>query len=215
VAGTAEAGVCNRALLRIGQSQLINDLGQATPIARACKALFADSRDACLEARDWPFARKRATLTALTDGARGGWAYGYSFPEDCIAPRYIEAATDSEDNDDELTSSADATGLLTGARPIPFDLEDGTNGPIILTDQPSAELVYTARITAVPRFTPLFKNCLAYLLASDLAFGIAKKPEVGEAMAKLFERAIERAAASASKHRKPRARPLSAFERVR
>lgn len=210
---TAEAGVCNRALLRIGQSQLINDLEQASPIARACNALYADSRDTVLEARFWPFARRRATLAEIPDGGVGGWVYAYTLPADCIAPRFLEPI--STNTDEEVTVEADASGLLSGARPIPFETEDDGNKRILLTDMVDAVLVYTARITQVARFTPSFKNCLSYLLASDLAFGIAKKPAVGEKMLVAYERALERAAASSAKQGKPRARPRSAFERVR
>jgi hypothetical protein len=216
---TAEAGVCNRALLRIGQSQLINDLTQASPIARACQALYADSRDATLEARWWPFAKRRATLAEiaeadLPEAGIGGWAYAYTLPADCIAPRYIEALTD--DTDEEVIAvNSDAIGIASGARPIPFDTEDDGDRRILLTDQPAAVLVYTARVTQVARFTPLFKDALSFKLASDLAFGIAKKPAVGREMLVAFERALERAAGSSAKQSKPRSRPRSAFERVR
>lgn len=213
---TAEAGVCNRALLRIGSSQLINDLGQNSPTARSCLALYPDARDATLEARWWPFARRRKVLAALTDGERGGWAYAYTLPSDCIAPRYIDGDSDPEDTNDILTGTFDPTGITSGALPVPFETEDDeTSGRVLLTDQPSAELVYTARIDQVARFTPTFKDALAFKLAADLAFGVAKKPAVGEAMLKAFEAALSRAAASSSKQAKPRRRPMSVFERNR
>src|SRR5205823_5041731 len=91
---------------------------------------YANARDALLEMLDWPFARRHAVLAALTL-TRTGWAYVYSLPGDCLAPRR----------------------LATGIRPepvdarIPFDIEGdasiGTNR-ILLTDQAAAELIYTA-----------------------------------------------------------------------
>lgn len=209
-----EARICNRALLRIGQSRQITSLEEGTIWARACKAIFEDSRDVCLEAFWWPFARRRATLGAIADGERGGFAYAYTLPDDCIAPRFLEP-TGTADVDDE-SIIGDPTGIISGAKPIPFELEDDEDkGRILLTDVEEAELVYTARITQVVRFSPLFVDALAYLLASDLAFGVAKRPAKGEAMLRAHELKITRAAALAAKARKPRARPASVFERGR
>ncbi len=197
---TAEARVCNRALLRIGQSQGISDLAQPNSTARACLALWQDSVEATLEARWWPFARRRAVLAAITDGERGGWAFAYPLPADCLAPRYIDLETGDE------------------AEPVPFETEDdgdGGSGRVLLTDAEEPVLVYTGRVLKVPRFTPTFIDALAYKLASDLALSVAKKPALAEQMLRAFELTLARAAAASSKQRKPRKRPLSVFERVR
>ncbi len=199
---SAEARVCNRALLRIGQSQRIDGLDQQNSVARACQTLWQDSLEATLEARWWPFARRRATLAAITDGERGGWAFAYPLPADCLAPRYI----DLEDGNE--------------GEPVPFETEDdggqaGALGRVLLTDAESPVLVYTGRVTAVPRFTATFVDCLAYKLASDLALSVAKKPALAEQMLRAFELTLARAAAASAKERKPRKRPRSVFERVR
>jgi hypothetical protein len=213
---TAEARICNRALARIGQLQQIVSLDQASAIARACKALYADSRDATLEARDWPFARRRSVLGAIADGQRGGWAYAYTLPADCIAPRYIEPNQNNLDDDDVLIAPADILGLVSGNRGIAFETEDDAAlGRVLLTDQPDAELVYTARIEAVPRFTSTFVDALSYKLASDLALSVAKRPPLAEALQREFELTLARAAAASSKQQKPRRPPLSSFERNR
>lgn len=216
MAVTAEARICNRALLRIMQSRPISSLDEATTWARSCKALFADSRDAVLEARDWPFARRRAVLAQIADGARGGWGYAYTLPDDCIEPRFIEPSTSADADDDDDEVPVDPTGLLSGAVPVPFETEDDeTLGRVLLTDEDTVDLVYTARVTAVPRFSPLFVDALAWQLAADLALGVAKKGDLAEKCMRMYELALARAGAAASKARKPRARPPSTFERNR
>lgn len=219
MAATAEARVCNRALLRIGQTRLIESLEERNNWARACKALYADSRDATLEARDWPFARRRKVLAAMTDGERGGYAYAYPLPPDCLAPRYIEPSGGSSpvaDLDTGLTLDVDPSGLLMQTGAIPFETEDDAkHGRVLITDWPDAEVVYTARILPVPRFTATFLDALAYKLASDLALGVAKKPALGEQMLRAFELTLARAAAASSKQMKSRVRPRSTFERIR
>jgi hypothetical protein len=212
---TAEVRICNRALARIGQTQQITSLDQANSAARACKALFADSRDATLEAHDWPFARRRATLAAIADGERGSFAFAYTLPDDCISPRFIEPAISADDVDDDQVL-VDPTGVMSGGRPVPFELEDDEAlGTVLLTDQEDAELVYTARVEAVPRWTANFLECLSMRLAADLALSVSKRPQLASMLEQKFEKAVARAASLASKHRKPRARPPSFFERNR
>lgn len=212
---TPEVRVCNRALARIGQTVQITSLEQANTAARTCKLLFEDSVDATLEAHDWPFARRRATLGELADGARGGFAYAYTLPDDFIAARYIEVASDADDFDDDEVL-VDPTGVLSGARPVPFELEDDeARGQVLLTDQSEAELVYTARVHQSVRWSPTFREALSLKLAADLALALTKRPTLAQALEQQFEKYCARAARLASKHRKPRSRPQSIFERNR
>lgn len=157
---TAEAGICNIALRRIGQGQEIDNLNQASVTARACKTFYADARDAVLEARVWPFAKRRAGLSEVADGARGQWAYCYTLPADCIRPLYLFNGSD-EPTADQL---------------VPFDVEDdATVGKVLVTNLSPAPLVYTSQITTVAKFPPLFVDCLAWKLAADLALALTKK----------------------------------------
>lgn len=172
--------ICNKALLRIGHRQLIGDLGENTAEAQACNTLYPLSRDEVLAELPWRFASYRSVLALLTT-TRNGWAFAYSLPADCVAPRRLW---------DGLRNPG------KGQR-IPFDVEgDATSGGILLTDQPAAELIYTALIEDVPRFPPLFVDALAWKLAADLALGVTVKPQVGMAMAQQYTRALARAAAS-------------------
>lgn len=211
-----EVRICNRALARIGQTTQITSLEQANVAARQCKLIFDDAVRETLEAHDWPFARRRATLGEIDDGARGDWSFAYTLPDDFIAARFIQPGTVTDVDVDEESPAVDPTGLLTGARAIPFDLEDDERlGTILLTDQEDAELAYTAYVDKAPRWSPNFIKALTLCLAADLALSVAKRPTLAEALDRKFELYIKRAAHLVSKHRKPRARPPSIFERNR
>lgn len=214
---TSEADVCNRALGRIGQTQFITSLDDASAIARVANAYYADSRDAVLEALPWTFAMRRQTLAALADVTRDGWQFCYSVPYDYLAARFIynPTITGGVSGDGSLVGEP---STLFGAFPlvVPFDIESDPNaGTIILTNQESAEFVYTAQITQVTKFSPLFVDALAWLLASDFALAIMKKPNVAQAMLQKYEMALFRAGAANARQTKRHHRPRSKFERNR
>lgn len=179
MATTAE-GVCNIALLRLGQRDTIASLGEQSAQARACNALFETARDAVLQLAIWGFATKRALLAALTGEERSGWTYAYALPTDCIAPRLIWPG--------DWPVAPDAR--------IPYAEESTGTARLILTNQPDAELVYTARITAVPLFSPLFQQALAWYLAADLALALPVKPGLAAQMQQGFRLALSQAQAA-------------------
>jgi hypothetical protein len=193
---TVEADICNVALYRIGQKEMIASLDEASVQASACKVLYPNARDVVLASFLWAFAEKYATLALLVP-TRTGWSYEYQLPSDCIAPRYISTGV----RPGALTSTVDSICLPASAgagQKIAFAIgasDDGT-GRILLTDQAQAELVYTARITTVIAFPPLFIEALAYRLAADLALGLPVKPGVADQMERAFQMALARAGAA-------------------
>lgn len=196
---TAEAAVCNVALARIGHTQFIEALNDTTVVSKTCKALFAFNRDQLLQSRPWPFATLRKALTvAPATEIRTGWAYVYTLPPDCIAPRYIYPGIESPGKGQE----------------IPFRIESSRDlqARVLLTNYEDAELVYTARITEPPRWDSLFAEALAMKLASDLAFGLAKKPVLGRELLIAYHQALAQAHASAANQNTPSAQPYSEFE---
>lgn len=185
-----EARICNLALVAIGHSQLIDALDDDSPEAEVANAVYAQSRDAILERVPWKFATLRATLADLgATAVRDGWAYAYSLPSDCIAPRALTVAgTPAPGPEDRIPFEleADASSASRGA----------VDGMVLLTDLDEAELVYTARVETPALFSPLFIDCLKWSLAAQFALGIAKKPAVARTMEQRFEQALSIAAAS-------------------
>lgn len=185
-----EAGICNTALLRVGQLQGISALSDNTPQAKACNKLWAGARDATLEAVAWPFAMRREALAAVTDGERGAWAYAYRLPTDCIAPRNLDQADDDNALGAYNTNPGEAEQLV-------FRIEgDEALGRVLLTNVEDAVLVYTAKVEEPARWSPMFRDAMAYRIAADLGFGLVKKERLGFAMMSAFERAIRLAAAA-------------------
>lgn len=171
---TSAVSLCNLALTRIG-AQTINDLNEASSAARHCSALYAPTRDALLQSQAWRFARARQVLAELTlePGERSKeWAHVYALPVDCLTPLYIEPsgrALTAGRGDAFLWPSEAVTPPVTlrPAQATPdFEVRTGRR---ILSDQPEAALIYTARIDDPTRFDPLFVEALSWRLAADLA----------------------------------------------
>jgi hypothetical protein len=204
-----EVDIANVALLRIGQLATIADLDEETPQAQAVKAIFQHARDAVLEAFMWPFATFRNQLAVIasvdddpTDvNLRTGWGFTYALPAKCIAPRYIYPGTNNPGEGQE----------------IPFTIEgDETRGKVLLTDQDEAELVFTKLVDTPERWSPMFRDALAMRLAADLAMSVAKKPELGLNLHRVFKSMIsEAAAAQANQARKELPPPDPSYIRDR
>lgn len=184
---SVEAAVCNIALLRIGQLVTLSSLEDNSPYGRACKALWDTSRDAVLEARWWTFAKRRATLAQITSGGEaveaGPFSFSYSLPDDYIAARYIETGALSPGEGEE----------------IPFEIELNAAGTarVLVANEETVELVYTAKIAAMGLWSPMARDALAMKMASDLAMSVAKKPQLGLDLMKAWV-AFTNAAASAN-----------------
>jgi hypothetical protein len=180
-----DAGICNIALLRVGQRQTLDSLDDNTTEGAVCKAFYADARDAVLQSFPWDFATKRATLALVAGASRDGWEYVYALPADCLTPQHIWAGKRTP----------------THAERIRYSVEyDATTGqPVLLTDQGTAVLVYTARVAAVTIYPPLFVDALAWRLAADIALGLTLKPQLAQGAGAAYQRAL--AAAFAADHR--------------
>lgn len=194
---TAEANVANVALVRVGHTKLLENLDGTDVTSRTCKALLAHTRDMLLQARPWKFATLRRVLSASNE-SRSGWAYVYTLPADCLMARYIWGGVDAP----------------TKGQEIPFRIESSRDlqGRVLITNYEAAELVYTAKVTEVPRWDPLFTEAVAMKMASDLAFGLAKKPALGAELARAFYIALGAAGAADGGHGQPSPSPVSEFE---
>jgi hypothetical protein len=163
---TSPAQVANLALGAIGQRQLIDALTEDSPEAEAVQVYFEQARLELLASWGWRFATRRQVL-ALTTEERTDWCYCYAEPADCLVAR----------------------GIWNGRAPdtkIPFtkELNDAADGFLILTDEPEAELIYTASAPAVGLWPPYFVRAMALHLAGYLASMLPVKPELGAALEK-------------------------------
>ncbi len=194
-----DAELCNVALLRVGQRQLIEDLEDLdddTAEAEACRALFPHARDLVLESFPWQFATRRAALAVLTGAERDGWDFVYAAPAGMAAPQFIWAGIVNPPPE---------------GRPA-WEMEDGdgdTTGPIILTDTEDAVLVYTTNALTIARYPRNVQDVIAWKLAAELAGSLLLKPAVQERMEAKYERRLAQVAAQ-ELNRRQKPPPLDA-----
>lgn len=203
-----DAGICNLALLKIGEKGIVNSLQDNTLEAQVCNALYATTRDSLLLARSWPFATRHALLALAVDQTttapitRKAWAYIYSVPSDMLigGARYIDIGVPAPAPEAQ----------------VPYDLEDDPlYGPIILCNQQNAELVYTRAVTEVGKMDAMFQQALAWGLAYELTFAIPNKNAFREGMVDGYMKALDEAASSAFRHQTSTQKPSASGIRAR
>lgn len=156
----SEVDIINLALSRLGDSATVSSISPPEGSAQAEHAarFYPIARNALLELHPWGFATRRNPLAQLTANA-STWDFAYAMPAGMLAPLSVlpvDATDDANDTQAYVIESDDG-----GAR-------------ILYTDQANAVLRYTALVTDTTRFSPLFIDALAWLLASHLAGPLLK-----------------------------------------
>lgn len=182
---TAEAQICNKALARIGVKVWLDDLvADQSEEAEACRVFYEDTRDSLLKQFNWPFATRRADLAQLAGEARGGWAYCFALPSDCLKARYIWPTGMAQVLYTPVQPSQ-LLGIWTNPRTprndqrVPFAIEkqEQSDSMMLLCDYSAPTLVYTAQITDVSKFSALFTDALSWMMATDLAMALTLDPK--------------------------------------
>jgi len=188
----SEVDVCNVALARLGDNATVASIDppEGSSQAEHCARFYPLARDSLLELHPWKFATRRVQLAELAVNS-WNWAFAYAEPAGAIK---LLAVLPADASDDEKTQ--------------PYDTEsDDTGASIILTNQEDASLRFVARVTDSTKFSPLFVDALAWLLASYLA-GPVIKGDAGVAMARVtlqgFLRAFHEATISDANQRRVR-----------
>jgi hypothetical protein len=146
---TSETSICNLALLSLGQDP-ITDLAGEEKAARYCRRYYPVARDACLQAGNFGFSRKRKSLAQSVNIPVFGWAFAYELPNDFLKVLVF--------NDTQTL----------------YERE----GNFILTDEVFAHLRYIARVEDTNTFDALFVDALASRVAMELAVPLARSSEL-------------------------------------
>jgi hypothetical protein len=149
---TSETQICNLALMRCGTAQ-IGALTEANKRAEACALHYGPTRDAVLRAHPWNFATRRAELAQQdAEHATFEFAYKYPLPSDFL----------------KLTrTDLEAFGYTEG---IDYRVElDSTQTLCLFSPESSHFIEYTARVSNVAVYDPLFVDVLAARLAAEIA----------------------------------------------
>lgn len=180
---SSEVDIANIALSRLGNRANVTSLDppEGSPEAAHCAIFYPIARDSLLEMHAWAFSSRRIPMALLASAPPSEWQYAYAAPDDVLR---ILAVTSNEASDDYSTglqppyspfgapNTETSFGVYTPQPYVRESLADGSS--VIYTNQINAVLRYTVRITDSTRFTPLFTDTLAVLLASYLAGPILK-----------------------------------------
>lgn len=142
-----ELGVVNGALALIKAPRLTS-LHDGSERATLATLRYASCRDAVLESLAWTFANMRKTLTRSTRTPDWGWAYQYRLPSEpwCVKVR---------EPDPTYT-------------PWEVGYDEGDER-VLLTDQETMKIRYTARVVNINVWSPQAVLALTYMLASEFA----------------------------------------------
>src|SRR5688572_3405244 len=187
--------ISNLALSHIGAGQ-IQALDEASAEAIQANLWYDPARKQLLEAYNWSFARKRATLAEHGDAAPDGvWGYRYQYPVDCLKARQLV----------NLYTSSIAATTVFGSRPqdiwdsgdmVPFEIEisdDGTKS--IVTNLEDASLIYTFDQDDASMFPWPFIDAFTYLLAGRMAYPLVGKRSIAQDMFAAYREVVRAAAA--------------------
>lgn len=189
----SEVDLCNVSLGHLGDEATVSSLYPPEGSAQAdhCARFYPMARDSLLELHTWGFATKRIKAALLSSGWPE-WDYAYAQPNDALNILAVLPPDATDDYGAVLGYYTDGVPVVTAAQiaassqyvPQPFSCEsDDAGNQLIYSDQANAVVRYTARVTDVTKFSPLFNVALSWHLASMLA-GPIIKGDAGAAEAK-------------------------------
>lgn len=182
---SSEIQICNLALSHLGV-HTINSLSDASQEARKCSLYYAPARDFVLADFPWNFAERRNYLALLSGITPLGFLYAYQYPVDCLDIRGVY--------DYYLVTKAEYLVNVSA------DLASKQ----IFTNQETAAIIYTAKVTNVNLFDEAFKTALSYKLAADLVPSLVKKDAVFRSMMAAYVTYLNNAKArNASESKEP------------
>jgi hypothetical protein len=152
--------ICNTALARVGVSNFIDSLTEASQEAQVCNLFYEQARDRVLRDTHWPFARGYLQLSLVSQGTdtpwSAEWMYAYRYPTDGLNIWRI------------LTPLGKRETVLA-----PFEIGSDEIGRLIFTDMKDATVEYTKRVEDPARFDPAFASALSWLLAAEIAMPLS------------------------------------------
>lgn len=193
---TIPVDLINRALDECGVDPL-DDLTSGTDAALTAERVYWPTLRQLLSAAHWNFARKQNAMVQI--GKAGDtdtpsqWGYMYEWPVDCVHPRWVPQSYGAADTSGVPIFSAETTvAFPTGTYPAPFivgsvpltneissdwfDVEghDPEQTRVILTNQPSAQLIYTGLMQYPDAWDPLFEQAMVSALAVRLSMRVVE-----------------------------------------
>lgn len=161
----SQVDICNAANGRLGQDVAIAAMSEQSKAARAYNRVWERVRDYVLADFPWPFALKSVALSPVSQTALG-WQYGYAYPADCLNALIV---CDSTGVRSALTWLNDGNEAQTWDSRYDFEIQNGTQSTLIVSDLSGAYLIYSSRVEDVGRYPPMFIDALVNRLAIEVA----------------------------------------------
>ena len=188
-----DVDICNLALSRLGDDATVTSIDPAEGSFQAdrCATFYPLARDEMLETHPWAFALRRVEGTTIVmPDEITTWQFGYQWPTSAMQVFAVIPPNALDNNASPAATVFSSDGRLSTVLPSPstyssqpFDVEILSDGSkVVLTNQEDAVLRYVQNITDTSKFSNLFIDALAWLLASKLA-GPIYKGETGANMA--------------------------------
>lgn len=214
---SSEVEIANLALSHAGAGGPIASLAEASVEARECLLHYASCRDLLLRSHPWNFAQRQAALADLGTTVEG-WAYEYQWPADCLQIHHIRAGGYDSSAliwaNETMPASLGTTVLYP---PVPYAIgvtTDGT-GRTIQCDAYQAYASYTASVTIVTLFDPLFCDALSYLLASRVIPRLTGQRSARGDCTQLYQQTLQAAMVRDANEARPTAIPEPDWVRAR
>jgi hypothetical protein len=148
--------ICNLALAHIGDPAKVSSITppDGSVQAERCARYYPMALRSLLEMHAWNFASKRVALAELaTEETPENWAYAYAYPSDSVRLQHVYPP-----------------GEVDSRQGVDFEVSALGNGTkVIYCNEAEAEATYIANVTDTAKFSGLFVDALARLLASRLA----------------------------------------------
>lgn len=209
--------IANQALAAIGSQATISALNEGSTESNAVSTLYEAKRLAVMRAVHWDFARAQTTLSLLKAAPTTPenptnqppfppqpWCYEYAYPPDCLKGRAILPLWPTVTTNPPITTGiSQASPLTIGAFAVPFEVgsDYDTGAPTgnlikcILTNQETAQLVYTRNIEDPDLWDPAFSDAFAMTLGAFLVNPLARNRALLQDCAKLAADAVSAARA--------------------
>lgn len=214
---SSEVEIANLALSHAGAGGPIASLTEASNEARECRLHYSQCRDLLLRSHQWNFAQ-RTTDLADTGTTVDGWAYQYQYPADCLQIHHIRAGGyDASRVMWAIETLPAALGTTLLYPPVAYSVgvtADGT-ARTILTDAYQATCSYTASISIVTLFDPLFADALTYLLASRIVQRLTGNRSTRGDLLQLYAATLQAAITRDANEARPAAVPEPDWIRAR
>ncbi len=202
--------IWNMCLSRLGVSQEIEDPEDTDEPALLANRWYDHCRDELIQSFPWPFSMRAIQLAESANETFPGWGAVYAYNSDFLFLRYVTDESGVRTIQNFLLQSPYQTvPLAVPVAPFQIAAHSDLKSKIILTDMENAFALYSARITNVTMFDPLFISVLASRMAMELGPGLGRRKETIARAAKEFIHWQGMAQAMALNEHRPDRRPES------